>query len=59
LDVARKTEILNTYKTFVDIPEVKEHHEKCSRKRADNIKMDLEKIVCEKINWTYLAEVTE
>jgi hypothetical protein len=59
LDVARKTEIRNTYKTFVEIPEVKEHHETFCRRRADNIKMDLKRIVCENVNWTYLAEFTE
>ena len=42
LDVARKTEIINTYITFVEIPEVKKHHERFCRRRADNIKMDLE-----------------
>jgi len=45
LDVARKTEIINTYKTFVKIPEVKEYHETFCRRRADNIKMGFERIV--------------
>jgi hypothetical protein len=59
LDIARKAEIINTYKTFVEIPEVKEHHETFCRRRAYNIQMDLERVVCEKFSWTYLADFTE
>lgn len=59
LDVARKTEIRNSYKTFVKIPEVKDHHETFCRRRADNIKMDLEIIVRENVNRNYLDEFTE
>lgn len=59
MDVARKLEIRYIDKTIVEIPKVKEHHETFCRRREDNIKMDFERIVCENVNLTYLAEVRE
>ena len=54
--VARMGERRGTYRVLVGKPEGKKPHERPRHRWEDNIKMDLQEVGCEGIDWIDLAQ---